>query len=248
MGGSETVSEEHSETVGMTLRTAQFSADAIVSNAQVVDGLTCDCCQTDVGQTDRGPVAVYRNRTPDEIRDIYISRFVNGSWQQGQAVHNDGWNIAGCPVNGPVVRANGSTVVVTWFTSAGNKPVINSAWSHDAGLTFAPPIIVADEAVIGYVGSAMMTDDSITASWLCKASPQNNTICFRAVDSDGALGTIQQLETQGVVPRMSVPQLAMVDGRLLFVWTDKVNDQNQINSKFVSLDSISDRLNVARNR
>jgi len=248
MAGSETMSQDHTETVGMTLRTGQFGVSGIVSDEQVVDGLTCDCCQTDVAQTDRGPVAVYRDRTPDEIRDIYISRFIDGSWQEGQAVHNDGWNIAGCPVNGPVVRANGSTVVVTWFTSADNHPVINSAWSRDAGLTFAPPIVVADEAVIGYVGSALLTDDSITASWLCKASPQSNTICYRAVDSNGELGSIQQLETQGVVQRMSVPQLAMVDHQLLFVWTDKVDDQYQVKSKFVSPGSSSDSLNDAQNR
>ena len=247
MTGSHEAQGAHGETTGMTLRTGQFGADGVVSHEQVVDRLTCDCCQTDVAQTNEGPVAVYRDRTTEEIRDIYISRYVDGSWQEGIVVHNDGWNIAGCPVNGPVVRANGSTVVVTWFTSAGNKPTINSAWSRDAGRTFAPPIAVADDGVIGYVASAMLTDDSIAASWLCKASPQSNAICYRAINSSGELGSIQQLETRSVLPRMSVPQLALVDRQLLFVWTDKADDQNQIRSKFVSLDSIIDSLSVARN-
>jgi hypothetical protein len=238
MASHDEESEDHAETIGMTLRAGQFGADGVVSNEQVVDGLTCDCCQTDVAQTDQGPVSVYRNRTPEEIRDIYISRFVGGSWQEGQAVHDDGWNIAGCPVNGPVVKANGSTVIVTWFTAADNNPVVKSAWSHDAGRTFAAPVTVANEGVIGYVASALLPDNSITASWLCKAPEQKNAICYRALNEDGELGTVRRLETQGVVPRMSVPQLANIDGQLLFVWTDKVDDQLQIKSRFVALDPI----------
>ena len=32
--------------------------------------MACDCCQTDAALTARGPLLVYRGRTPDEIRDI----------------------------------------------------------------------------------------------------------------------------------------------------------------------------------
>jgi len=248
MTGSHDVPENSADTIGMTLRTGRFGASGVVSDEQIVDGLTCDCCQTDVAQTAEGLVAVYRNRTPEEIRDIYISRYVDGSWQEGQAVHDDGWKIAGCPVNGPVVKADGSTVIVSWFTSANDKPVVNSAWSRDSGRSFAAPIVVADDGVIGYVGSAMLTEDSVAVSWLCKASPQSNAICYRAIDSAGKLGSVQRLETRGVMPRMSVPQLALVDRQLLFVWTDKTDDEYQIRSKFVSALSLIDSFRVAQLR
>ena len=248
MTGSHDVPGNSADAVGMTLRTGQFGAGGVVSSEQIVDGLTCDCCQTDVAQTVDGLVAVYRDRTPEEIRDIYISRFVDGSWQEGQAVHDDGWKIAGCPVNGPVVKADGSTVVVTWFTSANNKPVVKSAWSRDSGRTFAAPIVVADDGVIGYVGLAMLTEDSVAVSWLCKASSQSNAICYRAIDSAGKLGTVEHLETRGVVPRMSVPQLAFVDRQLLFVWTDKADDEYQISSQFISVHSVSDGFSLAQSR
>ena len=40
----------------------------------VLDARACDCCQTDAAMTSAGPVVVYRNRTEEEIRDIYIAR------------------------------------------------------------------------------------------------------------------------------------------------------------------------------
>jgi hypothetical protein len=235
-------------TGGMTLRSGQFDASGIVSDQQVVDGLTCDCCQTDVALTNAGPVAVYRNRTEAEIRDIYISHFVDGSWQDEHPIHNDNWTIAGCPVNGPVVKASGATVVVTWFTGANDNPTVKTAWSRDAGRTFSAPTIVADTNVVGYVGSAFLSDESVIASWICKGAAGRNAICYQEVNENGTLGALNQLETHGVVARMSVPQLAKVDDQLLFVWTDRVDDQFRISSKFVSIDSIADPLNLAQNR
>jgi hypothetical protein len=220
---------------GMTLRAAHFDSSGSASNEHVIDPLTCDCCQTDVAISADGPVAVYRDRTGDEIRDIFISRFIEGAWQPGQTVHNDGWKIAGCPVNGPVVKAIGSTVVVSWFTSANNQPKIKTAWSHDAGLTFAPPVIIADSNVTGYVGSALLSDDTAVVSWICKTSSKHSTICYQEVDMDGKLSTLKSLETQGVVARMSVPQLAKLDDHLLFVWTEKVEEQSFIRSTVVPL-------------
>ena len=43
---------------GMTLRRASLSLDLVLSNELLVDGLICDCCQTDVAITSKGPVAV----------------------------------------------------------------------------------------------------------------------------------------------------------------------------------------------
>ena len=220
---------------GMTLRAGQISAAGLVSNEQVVDSLTCDCCQTDVAITSEGPVAVYRDRTHDEIRDIYISHYVDGKWQNEHTVHADNWEIAGCPVNGPVVQASGNRVVVTWFTGANEKPTIKTAWSDDAGRTFTAPIVVAEKNVVGYVGSALLSDDDIVASWICKASSERNAICYQKVDADGTLGALHQLESDGLVARMSVPQIGNVGGDLLFVWTDTVDDQFRINKKSVEV-------------
>ena len=70
-------------------------------------------------------------------------------------------------------------------------------------------------------------------------------ICYRAVNENGEIGSLRQLETRGAVARISVPQLAKIDDQLLFVWTDKIDDQFQISSRRVPLDSIHDTDGVA---
>ena len=57
-------SEDHASG-GMTLRSAVITPDAAAPEGQLVDDLVCDCCQTDVALSTRGPVAVYRNRTAE---------------------------------------------------------------------------------------------------------------------------------------------------------------------------------------
>lgn len=90
---------------GMTLRAATINANSERVDEHLVDGLMCDCCQTDIALTDHGPVAVYRDRSPDEVRDIAIARQVEGQWLPGIPVATDNWQIDGCPVNGPAVAA-----------------------------------------------------------------------------------------------------------------------------------------------
>ena len=62
----------------MTLRSAVITRRTVSEcDEQLVDDSVCDCCQTDVAISASGPVAVYRNRTAEEIRDIYITRLVD---------------------------------------------------------------------------------------------------------------------------------------------------------------------------
>ena len=61
-----------------------------------------ECCPTTAVMTSDGPIAAFRNRTEDEIRDIYVSRLENGKWTEPRAVYRDNWKINACPVNGPM--------------------------------------------------------------------------------------------------------------------------------------------------
>ena len=80
---------------GMTLRSALISPAGELSNDALVDELVCDCCQTDVAIAPAGPIAVYRNRSEDEIRDVHVTRMIDGKWEAGRPVAHDGWKIAG---------------------------------------------------------------------------------------------------------------------------------------------------------
>ncbi|TXI33706.1 MAG: exo-alpha-sialidase, partial [Niabella sp.] len=55
----------------MTLRATIIKKDGTVLDEWQLDSRVCDCCQTSVAITDNGPVVVYRDRSADEIRDIY---------------------------------------------------------------------------------------------------------------------------------------------------------------------------------
>ena len=112
-------------------------------SSELLDDRVCECCQTDAATTSDGPIVVFRDRSLDEIRDIYIVRFEDGEWSEPTAVHHDGWEIAGCPVNGPAVVASGDFVAVAWFTAADDEPRTRLAVSEDGGRTFSRPTDLA---------------------------------------------------------------------------------------------------------
>ena len=109
----------------MTLRYAAIDRNGNLSDEAELDNRVCECCQTSAAVTTDGPIAVYRDRSQSEVRDMYIVRQVNGSWSAPQAIHADNWQINGCPVNGPSVAADGRRVVVAWFTSVGERPHVS---------------------------------------------------------------------------------------------------------------------------
>ena len=53
-------------------------------------------------------VVVYRDRSEKEVRDMSVVRFAGGRWSAPRTLAADGWEINGCPVNGPAVAADGA--------------------------------------------------------------------------------------------------------------------------------------------
>ena len=203
---------------GMTLRSARISADGRVSAGKEVDGLTCDCCQTGAAVTDTGPVVVYRDRTEDEIRDIYIVSYRQGEWTAPRRVAGDDWRIAACPVNGPVVEAAGSRVVVAWFTDIGG-PVIRAAFSEDAGDTFSEPVEISRDRPLGRTDLALLEDGSAIVSWLA-GSADGGEIRYRRITGSGTLGRSMMLARTSDARSSGFPQMVVTDGSLIFAWTD----------------------------
>lgn len=207
----------------MTLRSAVITPDGQRARRQEVDDSVCDCCQTDVAVAAGGPVAVYRDRTSDEIRDIYITRFRDGLWQTGERLYADNWEIAGCPVNGPSIVANGDQVAVAWFSAANDKPVVRVIRSADSGVSFADPVEIASGAIQGYVGLAALEHDSLAVSWVAQGDAGDNVLQVRSVSASGKPGPVLEVAT---IHQLRVfPQLAFVDGHLWLAWTD--DDENR---------------------
>jgi hypothetical protein len=161
---------DHDGGGNMTLRYTTFGRDGQPRPETLLDERVCECCQTSAAVTSEGPVVVYRDRSEEEIRDIWIVRLREGRWSAPAPVHRDGWKIDGCPVNGPSVAAEGKRVVVAWYTGAGEKFRVQAAFSEDAGATFGEPIRIDDGDTTGRVGVLMLKDGSALVSWLEKAA------------------------------------------------------------------------------
>jgi len=218
---------------GMTLRSAVFGKDGVAKTEVLVDSLICDCCQTDVAITSRGPVAVYRDRTVEEIRDIYLARSVEGEWQAGKPVGVDNFEIPGCPVNGPVIQSNGDDIAVAWFSGDNEQPKVQVAWSDDAGQTMTKPVRVAVGDLYGHVGGAMLPNGDMAVTWLSTANDGTASLHLRRVSSTGESGPDQVIVEAAGVAAFSVPQIALVNEKLLLAWTDTSGDVSQVKSALV---------------
>lgn len=202
---------------GMTLRTAVIDRDGQVLGGGLLDDLTCDCCQTGAIVADGRPVVVYRDRTRDEIRDVYSTRLDQGHWEPGRPVADDGWRIAACPVNGPAIDADGRRVAVAWFVDA-DTPRVQVAFSDDAGSTYSSPIRVSEDRPLGRVDVALLADGRAAVSWLA-GGDQEARIRYRIVSPDGSVGPETTLADTSASRMSGFPQMLRWQAGLLFAWT-----------------------------
>lgn len=217
---------------GMTLRAAVFSPDRVAIEETLLDDLICDCCQTDVAVTPRGPVAVYRDRTVDEVRDIYVTGKRDGAWQPGKPVADDAWEIWGCPVNGPAVQARYSQIAVAWFSASDDEPRVQLAWSSDAGATLAPPIVVAAGDLLGHVGVALLPSGDAAVTWLAKSGTDGAELRLRRVSAAGILGI--DIIVANDAASFSVPQIVALGDDLLVAWTSGQGEQRAVRAALIS--------------
>ena len=209
----------------MTLRFRAVAADGMPGPETLVDARVCDCCQTDAAMSDAGPVVVYRDRTAEEIRDIYVTRQVDGVWTEGTPVHRDGWEIGGCPVNGPAVTARGSQVSVAWFTGAGDEPRVKVAFSADDGATFGPAVVVDDGNPIGRVDILHTGDGQVLVSWLEQTGDESASLRVREVRADGSMSGSGTVSESSAARASGFPRMARSgEGEVVLAWTD-VSDQ-----------------------
>jgi len=215
----------------MTLRSARYDASWQQQADDGVDLRVCDCCPTSAASTSDGVVVAYRNRSADEIRDIYVTRLVNGKWSEPAVVHNDGWKIDGCPVNGPAVSANGKDVVVAWFAAPQDQGHSFVAFSQDSGGTFGQPIRVDDEGSFGRMAVAMMPDSSAVVSWIELASGQA-AFKIRRIGRDGSRSAAATVVDVGARRGTSYPRMVRSERELILTWT---GDESRVETAVVAI-------------
>jgi hypothetical protein len=212
----------------MTLRAARVDRDGSLRDEQEIDQLVCDCCQTDVAASDTGVVAVYRDRTIDEIRDISVALLDNDQWLPAGPLHADNWHIAGCPVNGPAVAAQNDRVAAVWFSIPDGRASVRLKFSDDGGRTFGDAIDVSTDNPVGRADTVVLADGSAVVSWLQPDVGGTATLQLRLIGPGAEQGSVVEIARQ--LPARSSPQLALSGDNIVLAWTEKRDGKIQIAS------------------
>lgn len=218
----------------MTLRSAVIDTSGNVTQKVIIDDSVCDCCPTSMVMTDDGPIAAYRNRTDEEIRDIYVSRNRDGEWTKPAVVHQDDWKIGACPVNGPKLSAMGSAVALAWYTAAGGEPAVKVAHSNDSGKTYAKPISVHKGSTLGRVDISLVDSTTAYLSEINKIGNGHYLTVHRISFEDMETESFEVAEIDG--SRSSgFPQMEIHNEQLVLAWTNLSEDKQESSLKTVRL-------------
>lgn len=237
LDGRNTEENEAGERGAMTLRAAEVAADGTIRLEQELDVSTCDCCQTSAAITTNGPVVLYRDRSEDEIRDISIVRQVDGRWTAPKTVHADGWQIKGCPVNGPKVAALGNKLVTAWFTGAQNNARVQVAFSDDGGESFQAPILIAEGTTIGRVDVVWADENTAVVSWM-ESKGKRASLQLAKVSTRGTLSEKVTLVEMNGSRQSGFPQLEKVGDMLYFAWTDVTKTDMRVRMAKIAISAL----------
>ena len=224
----------HSNSGAMNIRTATVKSTGKIIDDTLVDAKTCDCCQTSAAITSKGPIIVYRDRTDEEVRDIYISRLLDGSWTIPKPIYNDNWIINGCPVNGPKAASYNNTLAVAWFTAADNVPKVAIAFSKDSGANFDAPIQIDNGKPIGRVDVALLDKENALISWM-ESTEAGAEIKIVKVNSNGIKQEPVVIATLSAARSSGFPQLEIINDMVYLAWNNISDNQSNINFKNISL-------------
>jgi hypothetical protein len=204
------------ETGNMSLRASMYDRDGKQLGETVVAPRVCECCSTAAVETSEGVIVAFRNRSATEVRNIYVARYAAGIWSKPTVVHDDGWRIDACPINGPAIDASGRDVAVAWFMAKDDQGRAFVAFSHDAGRTFAAPIRVDDASSLGRLGVQMLPDGSAAVAYI-EFADKHSQFRVRRISPSGVRSAPATIaDTSG----LRYSRMARDRDELLFSWTD----------------------------
>ena len=228
--------DENNEGVNgaMNIRAAAISSEGAVSNDILLDGRTCSCCQTTAAITDNGPVVLYRDRSADEIRDIAITRMVQGKWTKPKPIHNDGWKINGCPVNGPKIDVIGNDLAVAWFTAVNDEPKVKLVFSKNGGESFGDAILINEFKAMGRVDVVMLDPENAVVSWM-ETKGETSYLKALKVNMSGVKSKPIIVSQMTDSRKTGFPQMERVGDKIFFAWTIIETGENlNIKTAFIS--------------
>ena len=211
-------SSDHAHAEGpMSLRAVEIGRDFVLRHAQEVDARVCSCCPTDLVRRGEGAVLVYRDRSDDEVRDVYAADYRDGRWTTGAPVRVDGWRIGGCPVNGPALAASGDRVVALWPTMTGTSLAVKAA---AVGAGDLATVLESGDAVLGRPDLARWRDGQWLATWLGAGPDGAQALRIAALSNALAPMRVQDVALLPPGRGTGMPRLASLDEVAVLVWTE----------------------------
>ncbi len=201
----------------MALRAATYGPDRAQQTETLIDQRVCDCCPVSTAVTPDGVIVAFRDRSVDEIRDISVSRLVNGTWSNPMPVHRDGWKISACPVNGPSISAEGERVAVAWFSVEAGKGRTLAAFSTDAGRSFGSPVRVDEAQAAGRPQVVLLDDGAAAVSWV-EFTDGRSQLKVRRIDGSGKRSPAAMV-AEGMGAQH--PRLARAGHDLVVAWVER---------------------------
>lgn len=226
---------QHHHGVGtMTLRSAVVGRDGVTGSTQI-DDRVCDCCQTDAVRVGRQTLVVYRDRSDDEIRDLKFIRHDGKRWQDPVPVFNEGWRIAGCPVNGPAIAAQGDRVIVAGYTEATGKPVVHVRTSGDSGRRWHDVVTLVEGGTIGRLDAVAVGQGGFAVS---RFDEVGDDVALRVSlhGDQGAVTHTRTLATLSAGRLVGFPRMAASGDAILIAWTQPLDGKPQVRSALLRVE------------
>jgi hypothetical protein len=146
----------------------------------------------------------------------------------------DGWEIGGCPVNGPAADSLGDSLVVAWFTGAQDRPRVRIAWSMDGDDRFEDAIEVPAFAAMGRVDVVAINEREAVVSWLEQVGQQASLRLVR-VHAAGKFGKIYEVGRLAAGRPSGFPQMVSGGDGLVLAWTEAEGESRTVRSATLEL-------------
>lgn len=131
----------------------------------------------------------------------------------------DGWEINGCPVNGPAVAEAEGRVAVAWFAAPREQSRVQVAFSDGGGTAFGPPFRVDDGRPLGRVDVALLPGGDALVSWLEQKRP-GAELRVRRVSRAGSRGQARVVAGATAARSSGFPRMERTGSEVVFAWRD----------------------------
>lgn len=205
----------------MSVHARQIAVDGTVGDELAVDSRVCDCCPTELIDLGDGRLAsIYRDRSGEEIRDMYVSIFDGTTWSDSAPIHDDGWNINACPVNGPSADVEGKGAAVAWFTMATGSPEVFAGFLDGETPVARDPVRLDLGRPAGRVALRMISPEEALVLWMEGGEPEKAGLYIRTLNAQGELGEASKLAETSTGRAVGYPRLAREGDHWVAVWTE----------------------------